>query len=1396
MSCGAKQYIKDTYSNEEEINIAMNTYDEILKEVLDVTKDLVKPLSDGTLKFKEADAPKVHSAITEINNKYIESTLKPILFTSKDTLYLNVVPLANLKIEAYNEAKWFSKPKYNTYTEPSVILNKLTTIGDSILDPTYNYEGDDRYSRKTDTGIVKVLKRVTDKQSAKFRKIFGKDTADEINNNPINVRSRNYGVALHKVTEGIINHIMYGKAKPSLTVVVKGAKEPITITDAHYKSLYENISKVLTSIKDTQKNIDSSSKAKILVEQKIYDPKTDTAGSIDLLAIYSDGSASVFDWKFLKLPTDRTGKISEDGYNKLFNKMDSWNSQLNDYKRILTDVYNIKKFNHTRVVPTNMRFLSGKEGTGKLKELNTDLTQIPLADELTGDTRLDALLDNLFKVRNTLINDKKTANVDKKVIINDRLKNITKTIARIQIEKDVTLLFNDVKKLINTIDNRVGIEDIENPLYLTNDEIREFLLNIDLYDNIVVNTKETTDKLKSTDKERYNKVEAVRSNLDERLKFSKEKLQNLQQSRLEEMASDKKVKNINEVQKEVGVMGSLFTYLSDYAHPIFKLLYKYVLNKQDTVRNKVKSLYNELKDLDEALVTWASAKGLKGEDVYKHLLKKTTRTSEDGTVHTSVSLVSRLNSKYTEDLNKARKNKDVAWFKNNFIVTDEDKAYFKAYREKRYANIEKVYAAEGKEVIEAKKREFDRNYDLSKSDDAWLNKFSKKTLKNPEKYYSEEYKFILANKPLLDYYNFYTKTIKDLGKKVNVNSSTFVPNIKKSLMRKFTELGAYSYKNLDLTSSLEAQEFENSSFDLYSNDLDKDAFNIKAPIYFTRDLDSNEKSLDLSKSLLLFADMAYNHEYTESVKGDIYVMRSILENNKQYETDRWGNINVINGVPSLTKTSKKHLENFDSFIQAYFENKTLQSKDAKIKVFGKDLSKNNTLLSAMNYFSIRNLALNPISIMANWVGARANLYYLGLKDAHFNTDDLKASHVLFAKRDKKYLAVYDFFDFTNDKLTYKLAKNVSRDSKFDLDTLYIGQHATDQAIDNTLISSMMMGYGIAEDGTVKVLRALPEGTKSLWDLAKLDESGKMSIEGLTEEGFNDFRNKAKYLASLVKGSVSSEDIALYKTSLAGMMFMQFRNWIPRLVQERYKSEDKYNEVLNQVEIGRYNAVAREFYNKGIVENARILLNFIPIVGHFFTKNYEFNEDYARQMYRKFLEESNLNEEDVSLDEYLHVTKGQVVAAAAELRMYLTVLLIGALLMGDWDDDDEPDYKKYWATKKLVQALDRVNAELGTFFNPLELTKLVKGTVPLLGLVEDLYKLAGNTWDESTDVILGEDDGSDRTPVSYYLSKFVPIVNPLMKFSDFYHDESDEPEGEFIEYNLDTDEDEHSIQLEY
>lgn len=138
-------------------------------------------------------------------------------------------------------------------------------------------------------------------------------------------------------------------------------------------------------------------------------------------------------------------------------------------------------------------------------------------------------------------------------------------------------------------------------------------------------------------------------------------------------------------------------------------------------------------------------------------------------------------------------------------------------------------------------------------------------------------------------------------------------------------------------------------------------------------------------------------------------------------------------------------------------------------------------------------------------------------------------------------------------------------------------------------------------------------------------------------------------------------------------------------------------------------------------------------------------------------------QNLSYEDFLDYKLRQIKTMSVEISMIISFLLVLNVLKNmDLDDDDKKDYREQKALRLVYKQILGTYRELSFFVNPLDWTQNMQSISPLFRFVTDAMKLVINTGDETTDLIFGEDNKKDQTPIGYYTSRMIPYVNSVSR----------------------------------
>jgi len=1079
-----------------------------------------------------------------------------------------------------------------------------------------------------------------------------------------------------------------------------------------------------------------------------------------------------------------------------FMKQESWNAQIGRYSQMVTSLYGVKKIRQARILPVATTYTREKTGekrknkkgeefevtaldpeTSKVEFILTGqedegIAQWALDIEKTGDVKLDEFIKKLIDTKKALHAERveKKAWNDPKYI--DRIKKLDESIQALLINRKLTKIADSINSLAVQIENDLQSDDI------TFEQIITHLRDIKTFESF---TKLTGVTLKNLEEKYKDEIEAGEdneyttfSNNLMRARYKLNKNEGLLQNKLTSMVYDvnreggymsEKLFASLETQMDMGSRGgalaSWFTHLRNSNHPLISL-FSQVLDKVDTnVIKERRELESKVNKVTKELAKWGKSKGLSGVKIYKDIL-----TENDKLIFKYTNYKKEIFPDYSDPKNKSN---NIKWFNENFervgVKDDIFKARLKRFKEYFDSTSIDENGKVNKKLAEEKLNEWRNKNDVKYNkgnNDAWTNIYVQGLLtpKNPEEYYTEEYKNLLRseNKPLLDFYNMYTEQMNKLAVKADFKiGENFIPEIRKDMIDTIVQDGyitGLKQQGKNLKNAIKVVDaddgFQQVQTDGYLGSR-------KVPIFFTHSVGKGNKSLDLSKSLMIFSDFVHKYKGHKDNEYAILAMRELLANTTGVKQTK-GKFGLFktaardeaNNILKSKDNNAEMLKAFDKWIKFYIYGEKKQDSSA---------AANKVVDTMVKVSSYKSIALNMLSASAGHVNAEAQLNYLAKKANYFSRESLgksrkdqkrfKALLESFRKSTKdtekvesKMLFAAMFFEMAQESLTYEKANSVSAStmrSTMKKDFAYFMQRWSDDVIDNTTLGAMMRDYAIdPTTGHTQPIYKLKEfyknhpkykntEWKSLWDsiiMHKKDLPDSLTSEQrdkfdkfkgpviinqhtgeiMGDRTFTDFRRKAKEVVSRAKGNMSNADTALYKTYAVGRLLMQYRGWIPSTVLERVKSE-QYNLTMEQFEVGRWVAAQKMLLRRVDSKWKQFLIQVIPFVEGDFSENT--STDILDEMtpmqikYRQFIadnphlepDKDNPSIDQVSYEEYYNTYVGELKILAKEIQTYFAIAGVGMLFLMAGGDDE---YKENPLMRGLLELIDRILLELGFF----------------------------------------------------------------------------------------------------
>ena len=1400
----AKHLIKQIKGNEDSVNI--RRLDGWWARILDFIKSIFGKASSSS--YSKA----AHMMLNETVNDHIDVKRGMGSITGE---YYQAETTENTKdpvkdtITKFNEENENWEIKRVSLEEAGLKEKWFVEEGDET--DLYVGRPDGNYPNKIIKGRVShaVKKHFWKINRGKITDLSGKEKQLRLDNNEMRMTT---GTAGHHTLEGLVE--LYANKKGNRADIIKNS----IFTEGQFQILEQGVKDLISQIKKEQKLIDPDGKVIFRTEQMITNRDQSVGGSIDLVAIFSDNSAAIYDYKFVSPSkaagyVDRTtNRIIEDPFAI---KMTTYDLQISQYKKNLIENYGITEIRQSRIVPIHIRFKTEKGGklTNNITTIQMGtkysefLEQIPVAGEMTRFEDINKIIKKLL-VRKEGIDKQLQTKKYKAGVSFESLKaaqaKITKQLRVLQIDQDVAYIIKSLKDDIDIVNNKLAnnnefLESGElNPNYLTNQDLNDLLSDLMFYQSIV----SLHDYVKVMSKEKQAEYIIFRDRLAGFLAQTITQVQGKMLERTADKAEERGVKGIKSYNLDISWMTSNFVNLSKQTNPYLRNLWE-IMNKLNfNKRRLVKIKAEEIQAAQDAFV------GNRGIKAFDMLLNK------DG------SFKSKYSSEYYKEFNSAIKSNNTNWFdpKEGNVQIDEE-YYNKKYKEFRAGKLKvlKGKHGENQQAINREIRKWELAHDVKNHlKTASVNKGGQYFLRPADKWISDEYNAIQNDPAAKTFYDLYFKTIKEVeemyGERLGPN---FTADVRKTSVESMFVNGSISEVIDSSIENLQVREGDYSDYGMRDENTNRLLNQIpKLYIYGIRDkngnIDSSLKTRDLGKGLLLLFDAAVDYQLKNDVLPEIQMMEAILSTGviDVQSTDMFGDI-LQNAGNMDTEKPKKLYETYQRFVDTYIYGSTLDAKE--ITVGGK-ISGTKSILKLKNFHSITQLGLKtPVAIGA-FAAGMFGLEYEASKGTFITRKNLRKAQAALLKADPKMRALVEYLDFyqRNDAQTRADRLSAQYATRHMTNDKWFAFLATaDKGIDAITLYSTALNFGVDENGMSKRLDFLPEGSKNIIELMELEQNPlwegtttnvsnkavdryKTNIKGLSEDGELHLRDVGREISFKVKGNMTDEDKALYNSHMFLRLMMHYKSWLPGIAMARF-GKQKYNHILETFDEGTWmsffsntdmaksmdaaKALDVEMHAMNIVKT--LFMDGVKILGDVATFGYlsvPVKEDLARARFDVWASNNANNPEfadklrdkesrEEMFQEFLKMKQGNIRAFLMELRITLGLVLLLMTIGGDDDDDGKLDIRQTYAGRKLHNILNRIKRETAVFTQPQEFLDAGRATgIPLLGFLRNGISLIENTVDETRDILTGEAPYTerDRTEKFYYTFKITPGLNALSK----------------------------------
>jgi hypothetical protein len=1146
-------------------------------------------------------------------------------------------------------------------------------------------------------------------------------------------------------------------------------------------------------------------------EVKIFDQKTRIAGSIDLIAIKADGVVDIYDWKSQEIGKDQTDIKTY--------KESMYRIQLENYRKILELQYGFKQFGKIRAIPMRTAFTTknGKIDSIKGIEIGAiDVTKIPdeksyllpvtLRNETTGDDQLDNLIEQLNAIYDKIQNS--SYKKEQLYLKREELSQLRIAIRDLQLKNKVTRLIDlgliEYKKYSEMLaNNTLGGKDMLEAIRILDVFSKSSTMLYDIRDQYLNVLKDKNDEKQLRAFEETNKKFLL---MTSRVSKLIKDIEVYRDNQAKALGDRNGIFNFLNPEAKVGTINGIFASLSKIPQKAFKIFSKILRVAQNRRDARFDKTAAELNDLKKRFVAWAKSKGISTDDAFAKILQIDAKGNWNG------NFVSTYESEFYKQRDKALEDGNFKWLAENleFDTTQYEKSekkqleFFKGFQ---YVIDEK----ENEALIAKKMKDWvDNNNPLKANGEINYKAFHKNNyfftpvaawhtskwneLQKPENAILKE---------MYQYFQGLNLYAEDLGM-IDRNVTKFIPSINAN---KMDQLVFGDIKGVFSTSGF----FENLEVDSgtkYTPQVDPTDGSVinKIPVYFTKDMgvtkkdgtvDYTKKSRDLFKVYGVWASHMYNYEAMQSIEDSSLMLLEAEKNKKSLLTDVFNNIVTENGKVKAINNNDRNAKLLEEFVNFYIYDRVsgeVTDKKFKLPFVNKEYSLLKTAQAAVSFFSLKTLALNPISASSQFVGGTGNAAFMAQKGIFF-TNRTWAKAMYETAGSKKARAALQFFNILQEGNKNTLIDDLSisaTNMALKKDNFYAMQRLADKSVQYPVAVAMMMEhmydqasnkivniqqfvkdkydynntfYNLPESERKRTMAKIDKEVGELQDkesiLVKgvLDDKGNFSIPGIDKESevFSNFRFKIRGVSKQILGNTTRDDVNRIRTTLYGSALMQFRNWIPEMVGERMAGL-QYNEELQNWTYGKFNTFFSGIFFKNI---PNLLKGIVAGFGDDVVKmGKEKYEELKRDRIEKGLDFT------ISEGEFIDLYRGNLRSMMLEL-MTLTAFATAVLSIVGGGDENR---KNKGMRAMLYKAMKKYYNEFSFYYNPMEFGLLTKNPIPVLGLAEDMTKFMFQLSKEGFGQLTGNEKMTKSAKPMKYFGKMVPVAKEGMLMWATYDDD--------------------------
>jgi hypothetical protein len=517
--------------------------------------------------------------------------------------------------------------------------------------------------------------------------------------------------------------------------------------------------------------------------------------------------------------------------------------------------------------------------------------------------------------------------------------------------------------------------------------------------------------------------------------------------------------------------------------------------------------------------------------------------------------------------------------------------------------------------------------------------------------------------------------------------------------------------------SIHKQDKERRDFKELVKDKFKDATSIRAddtrfgiadfsegdkkflPVYFTQDMDADEVSVDLVRSVLLFSQMANRYEALNRIEPEINLFKVIIGDRDVAETNAKGvaKLDAFANKLGITSFIKKQGESYsqqhvDAFIDMIVFNETLKAQE----LFG--FSGTKITDGLMGYSALTSIAADLLKGVANNLQGNIQLIIEANSAEFFSRKDLRVGKLYYAKHLTGFLS--DFGKTTPESLVGQLVrlydpmqgnfkdqygKNISPSAFAKLmrtDTLFFNQHFGEHEIQVSSMFALMSATKVKDNTTGQEISLLDAYTK--YGIADIEKN-----TDFTNSQKIDLQNRLHAISKKLHGVYNEFDKGTAQRYALGRLVLMYRKHLIPGYKRRWGTLKTDQELGSTVE-GYYIT----FYNTMLKDLAKMKFNVM--------KNWTTYTPFEKAQIKRTLAEA------------------AIILGTSALILMLTKMFAG-------DDDDENSY----AYNFMLYEITRMNSETASYISPQDAYRTIKSPTAMVSSIERMTKFINQflfTWD--------------------------------------------------------------------